>query len=79
MDAAETDHIGIGFLRLVGEAEGVADVIREVLNLADLVVVGEDDGVPCFARNSLRGRARTWNTSAGPRTGVRVEARTKTD
>ena len=45
MDAAEQDHVGVGFLRLERQAERVADVIRHVLNFGDLIVVREDDGV----------------------------------
>ena len=46
MDAAELDHLGVGLAGLPGEAEGVADEVGHVLQLGQLVVVGEDDGVP---------------------------------
>ncbi len=46
MDAAEDDDIGLGGLGVVGEAERVADVICDVLDVAGLVIMGEDDGVP---------------------------------
>jgi hypothetical protein len=39
------DHLGVGLRRLAGEAERVADEIRDVLQLGQLVVVGEDHGV----------------------------------
>ena len=45
MDAREDDHIGLRGRRLLGEAERVSDVVRDVLDLGNLVVVGEDDGV----------------------------------
>ena len=43
--AAERDHVGVGLLRGAREAEAVADVIGEVLDLRLLVVVRQDDGV----------------------------------
>ena len=46
--AAEDDDIRAGLLRLLREAERIADVIRHVLNLGDLVIVREDDGVQLF-------------------------------
>jgi hypothetical protein len=45
VDAAEDDRLGVGRRRLAGEAERVADVVRDVLHLGPLVVVGEDHGV----------------------------------
>lgn len=45
MDAAEADHIGFSVFGLVGETEGVTDIVRDVLDIAGLVVVGENDGV----------------------------------
>jgi hypothetical protein len=48
VDAAEDDDIGIGGFGVVGEAEGVSDVIGDVLDVTGLVVVGEDDGVSRF-------------------------------
>ena len=48
MDAAEDDDVGGGFGGHLGETEGVADVIGDVLDFWDLVVVGEDDGVEFF-------------------------------
>jgi hypothetical protein len=41
--AAERDDVLVGRGALAGEAEGVADVVRDVLDLGQLVVVGEDD------------------------------------
>ena len=40
--AAEDDRLGVGGGRLLGEAERVPDVVGDVLNLGQLVVVGED-------------------------------------
>jgi hypothetical protein len=45
MHAAEGDDIGGGFLGVVGEAEGITDVVRHVLDISRLVVMGEDHGV----------------------------------
>ena len=45
VDAAELDHLGVGGGRLPREAERVADEVGDVLELGQLVVVGEDDGV----------------------------------
>ena len=48
VDAAEEDDVGLGGLGLVGEAEGVADVIGHFLDFAVLIIMGEDDGVFLF-------------------------------
>ena len=48
MDAAEDDDVGVGGLGMIGEAERVAHVVGDVLDVAGLIVVGEDDGVPGF-------------------------------
>ena len=48
VDAAEADDVGVGFLSLVCQTEGIADVVGEILNGADLVVVGQDDGIAFF-------------------------------
>jgi hypothetical protein len=45
VDAAEGDHLGVGLGRLAREAERVAEVVGDVLDLGQLVVVGEDDRV----------------------------------
>ncbi len=45
VDAAEDDRGGLEAGRLAAELEGVADEIGRVLDLRDLVVVGENDGV----------------------------------
>ena len=45
VDAAELDHLGVGGRRLPREAERVADEVGHVLELGELVVVGEDDRV----------------------------------
>ena len=44
--AAEHDGLGPGLRRLLGEAQRVADVVGHVLDLGQLIVVGEDDGAP---------------------------------
>ena len=45
VDAAEGDHLGVGVGRLAREPERVADEVGDVLDLRQLVVVGEDDRV----------------------------------
>jgi hypothetical protein len=45
MDAAEDDDLGGGFGGLLGKAEGIADIIGEVLDFRDLIIMGEEDGV----------------------------------
>ena len=45
VDAAEGDHVGVGGGRLAREAERVAHVVGDVLDLGQLVVVGEDHRV----------------------------------
>ena len=48
MDAAKNDDVGTGLGGLLGEAEGIADEIGDVLDFGDLIVVSEDDGVEFF-------------------------------
>ena len=45
MNAAEDDDVGVGIFRMIGEAERIADVVRDILDIAGLIVMGEDDGV----------------------------------
>ncbi len=47
--AGEDDHIGVGLCGGLSEGEAVADMIGQVLDLAVLIVVGEDHGPPLFA------------------------------
>jgi hypothetical protein len=48
MDAAEGDDIGVGLFGFVGQAEGVADEISDFLDVAGLVIVGQDEGIALF-------------------------------
>lgn len=48
VDPAKKDDIRLGLLGLVGEAEGIAHVVRDFLDVGGLVVVREDDGVFLF-------------------------------
>ena len=48
MDAAEDDHLGLDCGRLLAQFQGIADEIGRVLDLAQLIVVGDDDRVPLF-------------------------------
>lgn len=45
MDTAEDDDVGVGVFRVISEAERIADVVRDILNISGLVVMGEDNGV----------------------------------
>jgi hypothetical protein len=45
MDTTERDHIRVGLLRRLRELQRVADHVGDVLDLAVLVVVREEDGV----------------------------------
>lgn len=45
MDATEDDDVGGSTGGLLGEAEGIADEIGDILDFWDLVIMGEDDGV----------------------------------
>ncbi len=45
MDAAEHDDVGLGLLRLEAQPQRIADIIGDVLDLRDLVIVRQDDGV----------------------------------
>src|SRR5687768_13771976 len=47
MHAAEDDDIGFGLCRLTAQTERVADEVSDVLDFRTLVVVRQDDGVPC--------------------------------
>ena len=66
MHPAENDHIRVGFGRLLGEAERIADVIRHVLDFRHLVIMREDDGVELlfeceyFLRERSEFLARHW-------------------
>ena len=42
MDTTESDDFSIGFLRVIGETQRVSYKISDVLDHADLVVVGKD-------------------------------------
>ena len=73
MDAAEDDDVRAGARGLLREAEGVAHEVGHVLNLRDLVVVREDDGVElAFEGENLAGErlglgGRAWTPQAGQR------------
>ena len=45
MDAAEDDDFGIGAGGLDTQPQGVTDEVGDVLDLRDLVVVGQDHGL----------------------------------
>ena len=46
MNAAEDDHLGIRGFRLVGEPEGIAYIIGDILDVPCLVIVSQDNCVP---------------------------------
>ena len=76
MDAAEDDHIGLGFGGLLGEAERIADEIGDVLNFGNLIIMGKDERVKLsfqaenFAREGVPPRwrrgTRVTNSRSAP-------------
>ena len=46
MDTAEDDHIGIGLSSTLAQSQGIANMVGEILDLFDLVVMREDNGIP---------------------------------
>ena len=46
MDSAEDDDVGIGIGRFLTKSERVTHEVGHILDLLDLVIVREDDGVP---------------------------------
>ncbi len=71
--AAEQDDVGVGGCGLAGKTEGVADVVGDVLDLGDLVVVGEDHGV------ALARRAHEGGPTSLPGTGPGSAPRSRSD
>jgi hypothetical protein len=51
MYAAKNNNIGIAFSGDLAQAEGVAAMVRDILYLAPLVIVGEDDRVTLLAQS----------------------------
>ena len=45
MNTAEDDHIGIGFLSLVGKAQGIAHKVGHFLDLTNLIIMSQNDRV----------------------------------
>ena len=62
MHPAENNHAGLGLGRLLGQSEGVSDEIRHVLNLRDLVIMGQDHGIefPLQGEDLLRQRVESF-------------------
>ena len=58
MHAAERDHLGVGLRRLLREPERVAHEVRHVLDLGQLVVVGEDHGAALGGQRAYLGLQR---------------------
>src|SRR4030042_3858050 len=46
VDSAEHDYIGTGFGSVLAQLQGVADKIGYILNLAQLIVMDKDNGIP---------------------------------
>jgi len=46
MHPTEHDHISLGPRSSLGQSQRIANIVRDVLNLRDLIVVREYDGVP---------------------------------
>ena len=71
--AAEGDDVGVGGGRLAAEAERVADVVGDVLDLGELVVVGEDDRVALAGERAhlvLQRAGRPRGRAAAARVGL---------
>ena len=84
--AAEGDDVGVGGGRLLAEAERVAHVVGDVLDLGQLVVVGEDHRVALARRARAprpagagcpRGRAAAAGSRSGPWAGSRQRLQEK--
>jgi hypothetical protein len=59
--AAKNDTIAICFSRTIGKTEGVPYVVSYPLNLVDLIVVRENNGVALFfKREYLELQRREW-------------------
>lgn len=67
MYATEYDDIGIGFLGLLCEAEGITDVIRDVLDFWDLIIMRENDGIELLLQgiNFLGQRGKSFARHGG--------------
>src|SRR5690606_1868872 len=50
LDAAKSDHVGVGVCRLARQLQRIADKIGEILNLGLLVIMREDHGVSVLAQ-----------------------------
>src|SRR4051812_18057716 len=50
MDAAEKNHVSRGLGSLVAQPKGIAHEIGRVLQFRDLVIMGQNDGVPLFLK-----------------------------
>ena len=52
MHPAEGDHVCVGLGSLARESERVTDEVSDILDLGDLVVVGEDHGIPLLCQSA---------------------------
>ena len=57
MNAAKDNDIRAGLGRLLRKSEGIADVIRDVLDFRHLIIMGEDDCIQLFLeRDDVAGK-----------------------
>lgn len=67
MDTAESDDFSIGFLRVIGETQRVSYKISDVLDHADLVVVGKDHRISLgLETENLFPEIERWRSSGHP-------------
>jgi hypothetical protein len=45
MHAAEYNDVGVGFLGFETEAQRIANIVRQILDLRDLIIVSQDYGI----------------------------------
>ena len=66
MHPAEHDHIRIGLLGLVGQPEGIAHEVGNLLDRFVLIIVGEDHGIPfLFEAEDFRAEVEAGGSGGG--------------
>ena len=74
MDSAERNDIGIGLLSTKGKAEGISDVIGNLLNFLDLVVVGQNHGIPFLFQSKNFGTKIVRGEGSSHKEGIAVDS-----
>ena len=68
VNATEGNHVSIGFLRVIGETQRVSNKISDVLDHADLVVVGKDHRISLrLETKNLLPEVERWRSSGHPK------------